>query len=89
MAETPEKVIEFSKELLQKVKPAAEREFKHLENYAEKLDGIEQLQKWDGAFYAEKLKKELFDLDQEQLKPYFQLENVMDGVLPSLINYII
>ena len=80
MAETPEKVIEFSKELLQKAKPAAEREFKHLENYAEKLDGIEQLQKWDGAFYAEKLKKELFDLDQEQLKPYFQLENVMEGV---------
>ena len=79
MAETPEKVIEFSKELLQKAKPAAEREFKHLENYAEKLDGIEQLQKWDGAFYAEKLKKELFDLDQEQLKPYFQLENVMEG----------
>ena len=80
MAETPEKVIEFSNELLQKAKPAAEREFKHLENYAEKLDGIEQLQKWDGAFYAEKLKKELFDLDQEQLKPYFQLENVMEGV---------
>ena len=80
MAETPEKVIEFSKELLQKAKPAAEREFKHLENYAEKLDGIEQLQKWDGAFYAEKLKKELFDLDQEQLKPYFQLENVIAGV---------
>ena len=80
MAETPEKVIEFSKELLQKAKPAAEREFKHLENYAKKLDGIEQLQKWDGAFYAEKLKKELFDLDQEQLKPYFQLENVMEGV---------
>ena len=54
--------------MLQKAKPAAEREFKHLENYAKKLDGIEQLQKWDGAYYAEKLKKELFDLDQEQLK---------------------
>ncbi|MDP5092929.1 MAG: M3 family metallopeptidase [Polaribacter sp.] len=80
MAETPEKVIEFSNELLQKAKPAAEREFKHLENYAKKLDGIDQLQKWDGAYYAEKLKKELFDLDQEQLKPYFQLENVIAGV---------
>lgn len=80
MAETPEKVIEFSNELLQKAKPAAEREFKHLENYAKKLDGIDQLQKWDGAYYGEKLKKELFDLDQEQLKPYFQLENVIVGV---------
>ena len=80
MAETPEKVIEFSSELLQKAKPAAEREFKNLENYAKKLDGIDQLQKWDGAYYGEKLKKELFDLDQEQLKPYFQLENVIAGV---------
>jgi peptidyl-dipeptidase Dcp len=80
MAETPEKVIEFSNELLQKAKPAAEREFRNLGQFAKKLDGIEQLEKWDGAYYAEKLKKELFDLDQEQLKPYFQLENVIEGV---------
>ena len=79
MAETPEKVIEFSNELLEKAKPAAIREFKNLENYAKKLDGIDQLQKWDGAYYSEKLKKELFDLDQEILKPYFKLENVIDG----------
>lgn len=80
MAETPEKVLEFSNDLLSKAKPAAEREFKNLENYAKKLDGIDQLQKWDGAYYSEKLKKELFNLDQELLKPYFQLENVIDGV---------
>jgi peptidyl-dipeptidase Dcp len=80
MAETPSKVIEFSKDLLAKAKPAAEREFKNLENYARKLDGIDRLQKWDGAYYSEKLKKELFNLDQELLKPYFQLENVIDGV---------
>ncbi|WP_431174341.1 M3 family metallopeptidase, partial [Flagellimonas flava] len=47
---------------------------------AKKLDNIDQLQKWDGAYYSEKLKKELFDLDQEILKPYFKLENVIDGV---------
>ena len=80
MAETPEKVIEFSNNLLEKAKPAALREFKNLENYAKKLDNIDQLQKWDGAYYSEKLKKELFDLDQEILKPYFKLENVIDGV---------
>ena len=45
-----------------------------------KLDGIDQLQKWDGAYYAEKLKKERFNLDQEILKPFFKLENVIDGV---------
>jgi len=79
MAETPEKVLSFSNELLAKAKPAAEREFKQLSNFAKK-DGIEQIQKWDGAYYSEKLKKELFDLDQEALKPYFKLENVIDGV---------
>ncbi len=79
MAENPEKVISFSNELLAKAKPAAEREFKQLSNFAQK-DGIKQLQKWDGAYYSEKLKKELFELDQEALKPYFKLENVIDGV---------
>ena len=55
-------------------------EFKKLESFAKKLDGIDQLQKWDSAYYSEKLKKELFDLDQEILKPYFKLENVIEGV---------
>lgn len=80
MAETPEKVLSFSNELLQKAKPAAQKEFDELEAYAKKLDGIDQLQKWDGSYYAEKLKKERFNLDQEILKPYFKLENVIDGV---------
>ncbi|RSC95887.1 M3 family metallopeptidase [Tenacibaculum singaporense] len=80
MAETPEKVMEFLNELLEKAKPAAQREFDNLEAYAKKLDGIDQLQKWDGAYYSEKLKKKLFNLDQELLKPYFKLENVIDGV---------
>jgi peptidyl-dipeptidase Dcp len=80
MAETPEKVLSFSKDLLEKAKPAAKKEFENLEEYAKKLDGIDQLQKWDSAYYSEKLKKELFCLDQELLKPYFQLEHVIDGV---------
>ncbi|SNR17139.1 M3 family metallopeptidase [Tenacibaculum jejuense] len=80
MAEAPEKVLAFLNDLLEKAKPAAEREFKNLENYAKKLDNIDRLEKWDGSYYSEKLKKELFDLDQEALKPYFKLENVIDGV---------
>jgi len=80
MAETPKNVIAFSDNLLEKAKPAAIKEFNNLEAYAKKLDGIDQLQKWDGAYYSEKLKKELFDLDQEILKPYFKLENVIGGV---------
>ncbi|MEZ4840711.1 MAG: M3 family metallopeptidase [Flavobacteriaceae bacterium] len=79
MAETPEKVKTFLNDLLEKATPAADREFTQLKAIAKK-DGIAQLQKWDGAYYSEKLKKELFNLDQEALKPYFKLENVIDGV---------
>ncbi|MDG1728745.1 MAG: M3 family metallopeptidase [Algibacter sp.] len=79
MAETPETVLKFSNDLLKKAKPAAEREFKNLEKFAKDLDNIDQLQKWDGAYYSEKLKQKLFSLDDEKLKPYFKLENVING----------
>ncbi|WP_228234883.1 M3 family metallopeptidase [Allomuricauda sp. M10] len=80
MAETPAKVLEFLNELLTKAKPAAEREYTELEDYAKELDGIDRLEKWDSAFYSEKLKQKLFNLDDEKLKPYFKLENVIKGV---------
>ncbi len=80
MAKTPEKVTSFLNELLEKAKPAAKQEFEELEAFAKSLDGLEHLEKWDGAYYAEKLKQKMFDLDDEKLKPYFKLENVIDGV---------
>ena len=80
MAKTPEKVRAFLHELLDKAKPAAQKEFKTLEKFANELDGISRLEKWDSAYYSEKLKQKLFDLDDEKLKPYFKLENVIDGV---------
>lgn len=80
MAETPQKVYDFSNELLEKAKPAAQKEFNELQAFAKELDGIDALQKWDSAYYAEKLKQKLFSLDDEQLKPYFKLENVIQGV---------
>ena len=80
MAETPEKVYHFLNELLEKAKPAAEREYTQLEDFAKNLDSIDQLEKWDGAYYSEKLKQKLFNLDDEKLKPYFKLENVIAGV---------
>ena len=80
MAETPEKVYEFLNELLVKAKPAAQKEFDQLEDFAKELDSIDQLEKWDGSYYSEKLKQKLFNLDDEKLKPYFKLENVISGV---------
>ncbi|MAL58908.1 MAG: peptidase M3 [Flavobacteriaceae bacterium] len=80
MAETPGKVISFLNELLEKAKPAAQKEFDELVAYAKKLDKIDRLEKWDSAYYAEKLKQERFNLDDEKLKPYFPLQQVIDGV---------
>ena len=79
MAQTPEQVISFLNDLLAKAKPAAQKEFEELSAFAKKLDGIDQLEKWDGAYYSEKLKQQLFSLDDEILKPYFQLEKVLEG----------
>jgi len=79
MAESPEKVLAFENDLLAKAKPAGQKEFAQLTEFAKKLDGIEQLEKWDGAYYSEKLKQKLFNLDDEKLKPYFQLEKVLNG----------
>ena len=79
MAESPEKVKTFSNDLLAKAKPAALKEFTQLTAFAKELDGIDHLEKWDGAYYSEKLKQKLFNLDDEILKPYFQLEKVLDG----------
>ncbi|WP_417358953.1 M3 family metallopeptidase [Galbibacter sp.] len=80
MAKSPEKVNNFLEDLLEKAKPAAQREFNELQNFAKETHGIEQLQKWDSAYYTEKLKQQRFDLDDEKLKPYFKLENVIQGV---------
>jgi len=79
MAQTPEQVISFLNDLLQKAQPAAQKEFEELVAFAKKLDDINQLEKWDGAYYSEKLKQQLFNLDDEILKPYFQLEKVLEG----------
>lgn len=80
MAKSPEKVQSFLKALLEKALPAAKREFEELTQFAKKRDNINRLEKWDAAFYSEKLKQHIFDLDDEKLKPYFELKNVIDGV---------
>ncbi|ESU22078.1 peptidyl-dipeptidase Dcp1 [Flavobacterium enshiense DK69] len=79
MAQNPEKVNSFLNDLLSKAKPAAEREFKQLTDFAKNLDSIDHLEKWDSSYYSEKLKQELFNLDDEKLKPYFKLQNVQNG----------
>lgn len=80
MAEKPEHVLEFLKDLEEKSKPFAEKEFKNLQAYAQKLDQIDGLQPWDGAYYTEKLKMETFNFDEEALKPYLELDSCVAGM---------
>ena len=80
MAQSPETVTNFLNDLLEKAKPAAVNQFKELQEFAKSIGGPDELQSWDGAFYTEKLKQKKFNFDSEELKPYFKLENVIDGV---------
>lgn len=82
MAKKPEKVREFLDNLLDKAKPIADREIEELKAFAAKNGALsaEAFMPWDYSFWAEKLKKEKYDIDAEELKPYFQLEKVVDGV---------
>lgn len=80
MAKNPTEVSTFLNNLLEKAKPAALKEFEELKAFAKEVDSIEILEKWDGSYYSEKLKQQRFSLDDEVLKPYFKLENVLNGV---------
>ena len=61
--------------MLEKATPYAKKEIAELKKLAAK-DGIEEMQSYDHAFYAEKLRKEKYSLNEEELKPYFQLDKV-------------
>lgn len=79
MAKSPVKVFDFLNELLTKAKPYADQEIDELRSLA-KADGIEELQGYDHAFYAEKLRKQKYDFNDEELKPYFPLDQVQEAV---------
>lgn len=79
MAKSPLAVQKFLNELLEKATPFAQKEIEELRILA-KADHIEEMQIWDHAYYAEKLRKQKFDLNDEELKPYFQLNKVEEAV---------
>lgn len=79
MAKSSENVFSFLNELLDKATPFAKKEIEELKSLA-KADGIEEIQSYDHAYYAEQLRKQKFDLNDEELKPYFPLEKVQEAV---------
>ena len=80
MAGNKEKVTSFLDELQAKATPAAKKEMADLQKWVSEQGGPATIEAWDYAFWADKLKKARFNVDDEQLRPYFKLENVIDGV---------
>jgi peptidyl-dipeptidase Dcp len=80
MADAPDKVEKFLEELYQASKPAALRDFEKTGSFAKTLGLTGSIQRYDWSFYSEKLKKKLYDFDDEILKPYFSLDKVEAAV---------
>jgi peptidyl-dipeptidase Dcp len=80
MAESPLKVESFLEELYKAAHPAALRDFENLKIFASENGHTGILEKWDWGYYSEKLKKALYNIDDEILKPYFSLQQVQKAI---------
>ena len=81
MAEKSENVYKLLNQLLEAYTPTAHKEVEEVQALAKELEGEDfQLMPWDWAYYSEKLKEKKFNLNEEALRPYFELNNVIGGV---------
>ncbi|MCI8999227.1 MAG: M3 family metallopeptidase [Muribaculaceae bacterium] len=81
MAQTPEKVYELLHSLRDAYRPAQQAEFAELTEFASNLEGKPiELKPWDYSYYSNKLRNAKYAYDEEKLRPYFELNNVIDGV---------
>jgi len=80
MAENIDTALDFLNRIYDIAYPAALAERDEVIAYAKELDGIEDFMSWDFSFYSNKLKEKKYDYDPEQLRPWFKVENVLDGL---------
>ena len=80
MAKTPERVNEFLDELWKAALPIAKQEASDFQSMIDQEGGGFSLQPWDWRYYAGKVRKEKYDLDEEEIRPYFSMQNVIDGM---------
>jgi len=80
MADSPFKVNKFLDELYNASKPAAKKDYDNVLSFAKGMGHNGPLERWDWAYYSEKLKKDKFNFDDEILKPYFSLEKVQNAI---------
>ncbi|HET6431913.1 peptidyl-dipeptidase Dcp [Dyella sp.] len=79
MAKTPETAIKFMQDLVPAVTGRAEREAKDIQDVIDAQKGGFKVQAWDWQHYAEQVRKAKYDLDENQIKPYFELDNVLQN----------
>ncbi|MFR9166675.1 MAG: M3 family metallopeptidase [Dysgonomonas sp.] len=79
MAKTPDNVFKLLNQIWDYALPQAKREKEELQAMIDREGGNFKLQSWDWWYYAEKLRKEKYALDEEALRPYFMVDNVRDG----------
>ncbi|MEL7291326.1 MAG: oligopeptidase A [Pseudomonadota bacterium] len=84
MAENPSQVLSFLNDLASKAKPQGEREVEELRQFAKAEFGVEDLNLWDIAYYSEKQKQHLFQISDEELRPYFPEAKVVGGLFEVL-----
>lgn len=80
MSKTPAKVSDFLNQLWTATVPVTQQEASELQTLMDKEGKNEKLESWDWRYYAEKLRKQKYDLDEEELRPYFPLEGVRQGI---------
>ncbi len=80
MAGSSERVMEFIKDITEKAQAHAKADYQKIRDIKKELTGDDDLRVYDTAMYAEILKKRELDFDDEELRPYFKLENVLDGI---------
>lgn len=77
MAKTPDAALAFMRNIVPAATARAEREAKDIQAVIDRQNGGFQLAAWDWQFYAEQVRKEKYDLDESQIKPYFEMNNVL------------
>ncbi|WP_448099346.1 M3 family metallopeptidase [Luteibacter yeojuensis] len=80
MAASPETVLTFLRDLAARAKPVARKELDELRRFADKELAIGNLEPWDVAFAAERLRQQRYAIDEEQIKPYFAASAAIDGL---------
>lgn len=84
MAQSPSQVLGFLNDLASKAKPQGEREVEELRQFAKSEFGVDELNLWDIAYYSEKQKQHLFQISDEELRPYFPEAKAVSGLFEVL-----